>query len=173
MCYQPKSPLKFLKLHDFCDWAVSFGVRMRRKCFGKSVTKETPFSEMKWKWSVSHSVMSYSAIPWTVANQAPLSMEICRQEYWSELPCPPPGDLPDPGIKPSSPALQAYSLLSEPSGKPLLWKKCFNYIESCSQLVVELLLILRKTCWSYAFCSLSSLFRLKENYFASIVSNSA
>ena len=102
MCYQLKSPLKFLKLHDFCDWAVSFGVRMRRKCFGKSVTKETPFSEMKWKWSVSHSVMSYSAIPWTVANQAPLSMEICRQEYWSELPCPPPGDPPDSGIEPTS-----------------------------------------------------------------------
>ena len=90
--------------------------------------------------------MSDSAIPWTVANQAPLSMEISRQEYWSELPCPPPGDPPDPGIKPWSPALQADSLLSEPSGKPLLWKRCFNYIESCSQLIVELLLSLRKTC---------------------------
>ena len=64
--------------------------------------------------------MSDSAIPWTVANQAPLSMEISRQEYWSELPCPPPGDPPDPGIKPWSPALQADSLLSEPSGKPLV-----------------------------------------------------
>ena len=123
---------------------------------------------------VSRSVMSDSAIPWTVANQAPLSMEISRQEYWSELPCPPPGDPPDPGIKPWSPALQADSLLSEPSGKPLLWKRCFNYIESCSQLIVELLLSLRKTCWScYTFCSLSSLFRLKENYFASVVSNTA
>ena len=41
--------------------------------------------------------------PWTVARQAPLSMEFCRQEYWSGLPFPPPGDLPDPGIKSASP----------------------------------------------------------------------
>ena len=40
------------------------------------------------------------ATPWTVAHQAPPSMEFSRQEYWSGLPCPPPGDLPDPGIKP-------------------------------------------------------------------------
>ena len=46
-------------------------------------------------------------ISWTVACQAPLSMGSPRQEYWSELPFPPPGDLPDPGIKPISPALQA------------------------------------------------------------------
>ena len=39
---------------------------------------------------------------WTVAHQAPLSMEFSRQEYWSGLPCPPPGDLPDPGIEPKS-----------------------------------------------------------------------
>ena len=42
------------------------------------------------------------ATPWTVARQAPLSMGFSRQEYWSGLPCPPPGDLPDPGIKPES-----------------------------------------------------------------------
>ena len=41
--------------------------------------------------------------PWTVARQAPLSMGFSRLEYWSGLPCPPPGDLPDPGIKPASP----------------------------------------------------------------------
>ena len=55
---------------------------------------------------------------WTAAYQAPLSMGFSRQEFWSGLPCPPPGDLPDPGIEPASPALQADSLLSEPSGKP-------------------------------------------------------
>ena len=58
------------------------------------------------------------AIPLTVAHQAPLSMEFSGQEYWSELPCPPPGDLPDPGIKPGSPALQADSLPPKPPGKP-------------------------------------------------------
>ena len=52
--------------------------------------------------------------PWTVAHQVPLSMEFSRQEYCSGEPLPSPGDLPDPGIKPKSPALQADSLLSEP-----------------------------------------------------------
>ena len=53
--------------------------------------------------------------PWTVAHQAPLSMVFSRQEYWSDLPCPPPGHLPNPGIKPSSLALQADPLPSEPT----------------------------------------------------------
>ena len=53
-----------------------------------------------------------------VARQAPLSIGFSRQEYWSELPCPPPGDLPNPGVKPGSPTLQADSLPSEPPGKP-------------------------------------------------------
>ena len=52
--------------------------------------------------------------PWTVPYQAPLSVEFSRQEYWSGLPFPSPGDLPDPGIEPGSPALQADSLLSDP-----------------------------------------------------------
>ena len=56
-------------------------------------------------------------IPWTIARQAPLSMGFTRQEYGSGLPCPSPGDLPDPGIKPMSPASQGDSLLSEPPGK--------------------------------------------------------
>ena len=55
--------------------------------------------------------------PWTVACQAPLSIRFFRQEYWSGLPFPSPGDLPDTGIKPGSPELQADSLLSELQGK--------------------------------------------------------
>ena len=53
------------------------------------------------------------AIPWTVVCQAPLSMGFSRQEYWSGLPFPSPGDLPDPGIEPKSPALQADDLPTE------------------------------------------------------------
>ena len=56
--------------------------------------------------------------PWTAACQAPLSMGFSRQEYWSGLSFPSPGDLPDPGIEPGSPALQADSLLTEPHGSP-------------------------------------------------------
>ena len=57
--------------------------------------------------------------PWTVAHQAPPSMGFSRQENWSWLPFPSPGDLPDPGIEPRSPAFQADALTSEPPGKPM------------------------------------------------------
>ena len=70
--------------------------------------------------SVASSV-SLFVTPWTVARQAPLSMGFFRQEYWSGFPCPPPGDLPDPGIKPTSPvspALQVDALLLNHWGKP-------------------------------------------------------
>ena len=55
---------------------------------------------------------------WDIACQVPLSVESFKQEYWSRLPFPSPGDLPNPGIEPGSPALQADSLRSEPPGKP-------------------------------------------------------
>ena len=57
-------------------------------------------------------------IPWTIAHQAPLSMEFSRQEFWSGLLLPSPGDLPNPGIKPRSLTLQEDSLPTEPPGKP-------------------------------------------------------
>jgi len=56
-------------------------------------------------------------IPWTVARQAPLSLEFFRQEYWSGLLFPSPGDLPHPGIEPRSPVSWADSLQAEPPGK--------------------------------------------------------
>ena len=62
-------------------------------------------------------------IPWTVAHQASLSMEFSRQEYWSGLPFPSPGDLLDPGIEPGFPALQADSLPSEAQGKIFIIKQ--------------------------------------------------
>ena len=68
--------------------------------------------------------------PWTVAQQAPLSTGFSRQEYWSGLPLPPPGDLPNQENEPGSPALHTDSLLSEPQGKPLnigridQWRHC-------------------------------------------------
>ena len=74
------------------------------------------------------------AIPWSVAYQAPPSMEFSRQEYWSGLPFPSPGELPDPGIEPRSPALQADALPSELPGKPLpsliihtLWNSVIHF----------------------------------------------
>ena len=71
--------------------------------------------------SASHSALHVQlfATPWTVAHQAPRSMQFSKQEYWSGLLFPSPGHLPDPGIEPGSPTLQADSLLSEPSEKTL------------------------------------------------------
>ena len=65
------------------------------------------------QWNICGGLVAKScptlATPWTVACQAPLSMRFSRQEYWTGLPFPSPGDLPDPGIEPRSPALQADS----------------------------------------------------------------
>ena len=86
----------------------------------KTLTKEITEDRNKWKdilcsWITRSEVKSLShvrlfATPWTIAYQAPPSMGFSRQEYWSGLPFPSPGDLPDPGIKPRSPALQADAL---------------------------------------------------------------
>ena len=67
---------------------------------------------------VSRSVVSDSATPWAVARQAPLSLVFSRQEYWSGLPFHSPEELPNPGLKPWSPALQAGSLPFELQGSP-------------------------------------------------------
>ena len=70
-------------------------------------------------WGLSRfSRVRLFATQWTVACQVPLSMEFSRQEYWSGWPFPSPGDLPDAGIEPRSPALQTDSLPSEPPRKP-------------------------------------------------------
>ena len=66
----------------------------------------------------SLSLIQLFATPWTVAHQAPPSMEFSRQEYWSGLPFPSPGNLPDPEIEPRSHILQVDALLSEPPGNP-------------------------------------------------------
>ena len=73
---------------------------------------------------ISYSVVSDSVTSWTVACQAPLSIEFSRQEYWNGLPFPSPGDLPDPRIEPWSPVLQANSLPSEPPGKSRICPQC-------------------------------------------------
>ena len=66
---------------------------------------------------------------WTVAYQAPPPMEFSRQEYWSRLPFPSPGDFPDPGIELRSPALHADTLPSETPGKPShTWYMCYPYV---------------------------------------------
>ena len=74
------------------------------------------------------------ATPWTIAYQAPPSMVFSKQEYWSGLPFPSPGDLPNPGIEPGSPTLQPDTLPSEPPGK---WIKSLRhpYKRKCGHAV--------------------------------------
>ena len=84
------------------------------------------------KESVSRPVVSDSATPWTVARQVPLSMGFSRQEYWSGLPSPPPGDLPDPGIKPRSSTLQADFYHLSHQGSPKVGNKHrYNWLCTC------------------------------------------
>ena len=85
-----------------------------------SVTQKTPNIIPIYKVKVkSLSRVRLFATPWTVAYQAPPSVGFSRQEYWSGLPFPSPGDLPNPRIEPGSPTLQADALTSAPPGKPL------------------------------------------------------
>ena len=74
-----------------------------------------------WSWFESESEVAQSCPtlcdPWTVVHQTPLSMGFSRQEYWSGLPFPSAGDLPNPGIKPRSPTMQTDALTSAPPGK--------------------------------------------------------
>ena len=79
---------------------------------------------MKWSEVKSLSRVRLFATAWTVAYQAPPSMGLSRQEYWSGLPFPSPEDLPNPRIEPRSPALQTDALLSEPPGKLTIPRSC-------------------------------------------------
>ena len=79
-------------------------------------TKNKHINKVKVK-SLSH--VRLFVTQWTVAYQAPPSMGFSRQEYWSWLPFPSPGDLPNPWIEPGSPTLEADALTSEPPGKPI------------------------------------------------------
>ena len=85
--------------------------------------------------------------PWTVAIQAPLSMEFSRQEYWSRLPLASPGDILNPGIKPGSPALHADSLPSELLGKTRLYQSSplsneYHFVsEGCNAIINIMMMV--------------------------------
>ena len=92
------------------------------------------------------------ATPWTVAHQAPLPMGFSREEYWSGLPCPSPGHLPNPGIEPRSPALQADSLLSELPGELYLFANCLFHVITHDIYMIPFhfvwLIIFDETIWN-------------------------
>ena len=90
---------------------------------GKEEVKLSPFADQMGTESPGNPLCMFSCVGlfatlWTVAHQASVSMGFFSQEYWNGLPFPPTGGLPDPGIKPVSPALQAVSLLLTFRGSP-------------------------------------------------------
>ena len=105
--------ITFPQMSSTCDWSPSTARSSLHTKQPNSLLYLETWSEVK-----SLSRVWLFSTPWTVAYQAP-SMGFSRQEYWSGLPFPSPGDLPNPGIEPGSPALQADALLSEPPGKPI------------------------------------------------------
>ena len=112
---------------------ISPTIPSERKKEGRKKGREKGRKEGK---SLSH--VRLFAILWTVAHQAPPHMGFSRQEFWSGLLFPSPGDLPNPGVKPGSPALQADALPSQPPGKPpssICVQKCFLSILYMSQVL--------------------------------------
>ena len=108
-----KGWLGCFKAHEQINWVYQWGAQMfptppcpllGSHCFAHTFIKDSRFMVCCCGCLVPHCVQLF-ATPWTVACQAPLSMGFPRQDYWSGLPFPSPGDLPDPGIKPTSSAL--------------------------------------------------------------------
>ena len=118
------------ELHKICLWKhhktntvlIIPLINITNKKTSSSLTT-LPFKSRVYEVN-SLSCVRLIVTPWTVAHHAPLSMEFSRQEYWSGLPFPSPGDLTDPGIEPRSPALQVDTLTSEPPH--LFYSDCFS-----------------------------------------------
>ena len=85
-----------------------------------SLPVSTSQNQSSWRGVLGVAGVRLFATLWTLAHQAPLSVEFSRQEYWSGLPFPSPGNLPNPGVEPRSPELQAEPLPPELLGKPIL-----------------------------------------------------
>ena len=120
----PSSPMKIPTLHWYAppNWLAEETQGSSYWPVYLSFPLRTLFLLGFW---VAKSCLTLFVIPWTVACQTPLSMGFSRQEYWSGLPFPSPEDLPNPGIEPTSPALQVDST-AEPPGKLLRAYSCGN-----------------------------------------------
>ena len=127
-----------LLLVRYCFWLIHLTRRKRHFCnFHLRLLTIFPTSQKVKVKSLSR--VWLFATPWTVAYQSPQSMEFSRQEYWSGLPFPSPGDLPDAGIEPRSPALQADAWPSEPPGNPLLHRSRMQLWRLLLRMVIPII----------------------------------
>ena len=129
------------KLLSYVLSGENLNFKLKRKLLGQDFLKETLSDYISGQKSATSKILLYElkslsrvrlfVTPWTVAHQAPPSMEFSSQEYWSGFPFPSPGDLPDPGIEPGSPTLQAEALPSEPPRNPwwLYESLCFMKLD--------------------------------------------
>ena len=108
--------------HMSISYGTLFGEKESLKVKLKMTSGEIILAYLRFGGLVTKSCLTL-VTPWTVACQAPLSMGFSRQEYWSGLPFPSPGNLPDLGIEPRSPVLQTDSLPTELLGKPWMGPK--------------------------------------------------
>ena len=104
-------------------------------------------SELLVVFVYSLSPVQLSVTPWTVACQAPLSMGFLRQEYWSELPFPSSGDVPDPGMEPASPALTGRFFTAEPASQYMTTNNGFLQVWPPSGNLSWLLILIWKSTW--------------------------
>ena len=119
LCCMNKTGRSFASLH-FTPRGWGWG------CRGTNTCRSSPHPVMDWKWTVvAVELLSHVWLfvtPWTVVCQVPLPMGFPRQEYWSGVPFPPPGDLPNSGIEPVSPALAGRFFTTESPGKSFFKK---------------------------------------------------
>ena len=128
-----KIPIFSTLLPVFTNWSMFSNVT--NPFIAPATIRYIELSSMKLSKVKSPSRVRLFATPWTVAYQIPPSIGFSRQECWSGLPFPAPGDLPDPGIKPGSPALQAGALPSELPGKPEMIFS--NHLNRCLRTDME------------------------------------
>ena len=111
LLYSSRKAMAPLLCEGYLKYKLLFPRKLLSWCYGSTAWIPLAFVRgKKWKWKSFSPVWLFET-PWTVACQAPLSMGFPRQEYWSGVPFPSPGDLPDPGIEPTSPP--SYMLLMD------------------------------------------------------------
>ena len=154
-CSLPGSSIHGIFQAKVLEWgAIAFSLLSAIRAVSSAYLKVKSESEVTQVKVKLLSRVQLFLTPWTVAYQAPVSMGFSRQEYWSGLPFPSPGDLPNSGIKPESPTLQADALTSEPPGMPSAYLRLLIFLPA--------VLIPACASSSLTFCMMYSAYKLNK-----------